>query len=241
MPAPAVTASVVSHAQNALVNQLLGDLGRVCAGQVKLILTENAPDAVALEPQRARCPAERIVNDRRQGFGANHNQAFRRCDTPFFCVLNPDLRLARNPFPDLMAQLSAPTRAAVGPLVRTPSGEIENSARRFVTPGSLLRKFFHRRDDPEYPADRGPIAVDWIAGMFILFRADAYRASGGFDEAYFLYYEDVDLCQRLRRQGLEVIYDPQVEVTHDARRASRRHLRLMAHHLASMLRYLSRY
>jgi GT2 family glycosyltransferase len=241
MSAPAVTVSVVSHAQNALVNQLLGDLGRVCPGQLGLILTENAPDAVALEPQRALCPAQRIVNRQPLGFGANHNQAFGRCATPYFCVVNPDIRLARDPFPALTAHLSAPGIAVAGPLVRAPSGEVENSAHRFLTPAALLRKFFHRRDPPEYPVDRGPVEVDWIAGMFMLFRADAYRLLGGFDEAYFLYYEDVDLCRRLAQKGLKVLYDPTIEVTHDARRASRRNPRLMAHHLSSMLRYLWRY
>jgi GT2 family glycosyltransferase len=63
----------------------------------------------------------------------------------------------------------------------------------------------------------------------------------GFDEAYFLYYEDVDLCRRLRKRDYRVVYEPRAEVTHAARRASRRDLRLMRHHLASMLRYLSRY
>ncbi len=75
--------------------------------------------------------------------------------------------------------------------------------------------------------------------MFMLFRSETYRAAGGFDEAYFLYYEDVDLCRRLRAAGKSIVYQPEAEVVHEARRASRRQPRLALHHLKSMLRFLS--
>jgi len=70
-------------------------------------------------------------------------------------------------------------------------------------------------------------------------RASDYAALGGFDEGFFLYYEDVDLCARLWRGGREVVLCPEVQVVHDARRASRRHLRHMRWHAASMARYFS--
>jgi GT2 family glycosyltransferase len=127
-----------------------------------------------------------------------------------------------------------------GPLVRGPGGAIEDSARRFPTPWRLLKKAFVERRAPDYPVDRGAQDVDWIAGMFMLFRSEAFRAAGGFDEAYFLYYEDVDLCRRLRRTGGKVLYQPQAEIMHDARRASRRDPRLALHHARSVLRFLTR-
>ena len=89
-------------------------------------------------------------------------------------------------------------------------------------------------------ADRGATQADWLAGMFMLFRSDAYRTVGGFDEAYFLYYEDVDLCHRLRASGASVMFEPGAEVVHDARRASRRNPRLAMHHLAGIFRFLFR-
>ena len=91
-----------------------------------------------------------------------------------------------------------------------------------------------------YAKEEGLIEVDWIAGMFMAFHEDAFRAVRGFDERFFLYYEDVDICRRLRRAGYVVVYDPRSSVIHDARRASRRNVRLMAIHAASALRYLLR-
>ena len=112
--------------------------------------------------------------------------------------------------------------------------------RRFSTVVNLIAKLFADRGQPDYPVDRGALEVDWIAGMFMLFRADTYRAAGGFDEAYFLYYEDVDICRRLQRLGAAVVFEPRAQVVHDARRASRRSARLALHHVASTLRFLSR-
>ena len=235
-----ITLSVVSHGQNVLVNQLLADIGRVCANRVALILTENIPDATPLETGALDCPVEFLRNSRRQGFGANHNAAFQHCRTPYFCVCNPDIRLSQDPFPELLDSLAAPEAAVVGPLVSTPTGLVEDSARRYPTATALGKKLIREPTAPDYPIDRGPIAVDWIGGMFMLFRADAFRAVGGFDESYFMYYEDVDLCARLRLDRRTVIYDPRARVIHDARRESRRKLRLAMHHLASILRFLYR-
>lgn len=240
MPERNVTLSVVSHRQNALVNQLLEDIQRCCADRVALVVTENIPDPMPLETSALSCPVQRIANDRVKGFGANHNAAFRHCRTPWFCVANPDIRLPADPFASLIAAFDDPAVAAAGPVVRSPAGTIEDSARRFPTAGSLLKKVLAEKRQPDYPADQGPLRVDWLAGMFLLFRADAYRSVDGFDEAYFLYYEDVDICHRLRLGGAAIVYEPRAEVIHDARRASRRDARLALHHLASILRFLRR-
>lgn len=235
-----ITLSVVSHGQNALVNQLLEDVRRTCADRVALVLTQNLPDPVALDTARFAGPVEVIENDVRKGFGANHNAAFAHCRTPFFCACNPDIRLPADPFPPLVEALERPRAAVAGPLVRNPAGAVEDSVRRFPSVASLVAKLFADRRQPDYPVDRGALEVDWIAGMFMLFRADAYRAARGFDEAYFLYYEDVDICHRLQRRGAVVVFEPRAQVIHDARRASRRNARLALHHLASTLRFLSR-
>jgi N-acetylglucosaminyl-diphospho-decaprenol L-rhamnosyltransferase len=233
-----ITLSVVSHGQNALVNGLLEDLGRNCADQVALVLTENISDKVPLQHAALACPTEIIANPQVKGFGANHNAAFARCRTPYFCVCNPDIRLPANPFPAMLAALEDGRAGAVGPLVRSPEGRVEDSARRFPTLASLAKKALREDRRPDYPVDQGPQRVDWIAGMFMLFRSDAYRTASGFDEAYFLYYEDVDLCRRLGAAGRTVIYQPAAEVTHAAQRASRRRPALALHHFRSALRFL---
>jgi GT2 family glycosyltransferase len=239
MPGRNVTLSVVSHGQNALVNQLLEDIQHHCADRVALVLTENIPDATPLSTGGLSCPLTRIVNDRIRGFGANHNAAFAHCKTPYFCVVNPDIRLPADPFPSLLQALSDERVAVAGPLVRNPAGSIEDSARRFPTATLLLKKALRDKRQPDYLFENGPQEVDWVGGMFMLFRSDAFRALRGFDESYFLYYEDIDICRRLHSEGETVLYAPGAEVVHDARRASRRDPRLALHHLRSIVRFLS--
>lgn len=94
--------------------------------------------------------------------------------------------------------------------------------------------------------DRGTYAVDrrarcfcpdWVAGMFMLFPSAAFEAVGGFDENFYLYYEDVDICVRLRHLGYRVAVMRGASVVHNARRDSRRCLRFARWHAASMARY----
>lgn len=233
-----ITVSVVSHRQNALVNQLLEDLQRHCADRVALVLTENVPDPTPLATSTLSCPVERIANDKVKGFGANHNAAFKHCRTPYFCVVNPDVRVPADPFSSLISNFNNDTVAVAGPLVRNPAGDIEDSARRFPTVAGLLQKLFAGTKRLDYPAAGGALRVDWIAGMFMAFRAEVFRAVGGFDERYFLYYEDVELCRRMGRLGLQVLYDSRAEIVHDARRTSRSNPNYLRWHLASALRFL---
>ncbi len=237
MSGDSIALSVVSHAQNRLVNQLLDDLAQLHPTGLSIIVTQNVPDADALAA--GQC-AEVITNDRPKGFGANHNAAFRRCSSPYFCVVNPDIRLDTDPLPELVRVLRPAHRGVAAPRVCDPEGRTEDSARRFPTVARLTRKLVSAAGGPDYPVDRGPLEVDWVAGMFMLFRSDAYREVGGFDERFFLYYEDVDICRRLRSRGLRCVYQPETSVIHDARRASRRDPRLMTVHAASALRYLTR-
>ena len=238
MTRPRITVSVVSHAQNALVNRLLEDLAEYCAPGLEVILTENIPDPVPLQLPRDVHRFEQLANEQPKGFGANHNSAFARSRGDLFFVVNPDIRLSGDPFPQLAVSLESGRAAAVGPVVRAADGRLEDSARRFPTVTSLLAKLVRSKTVPDYPIDKGPVEVDWIAGMFVGFRRDAYAAVGGFDERYFLYYEDVDLCRRLRSHAYKVVYETGVSVIHEARRASRRNPRLMRIHAASALRYL---
>jgi GT2 family glycosyltransferase len=103
----------------------------------------------------------------------------------------------------------------------------------------VLRRIFGQRLRPDYSLDGDvPFAVDWAAGMFLLFDSAAYRSVGGFDERYFMYLEDADICHRLWAKGRRVIAAPSVSVVHDAQRASRRSLKHMRWHGASMARFL---
>ena len=239
-PPAKLTVSIVSHGHGGMVEDLLQDLAS-CPEAVRIVLTLNVPEADIRVPAGM---AERVVllrNPAPKGFGANHNAAFRHCATPYFCVLNPDVRLQGNPFPVLLAALGDGV-ALSAPLVLSPAGEVEDSARHFPTVRRLFAKLMGWNDGRhrQETADEA-FRPDWLAGMFMVFASDAFAALKGFDEGYFLYYEDVDICTRLWRSRRSLVVCPQASVVHAAQRASRRNLRYMRWHLASMGRYFLRH
>lgn len=236
--AASVTVSVVSHGHGALVSSLLGDLAAHCGPSVEVVLTLNVPEATAFHESAWPFALRLLRNEVPAGFGANHNAAFRQCTTPYFCVLNPDIHLAADPFPRLVEALRNPAVGVAAPCILDPAGNVEDSARRFPTPGIILRKALGMNAGLDYAIGEEALSPDWVAGMFMVLRSDVFREVSGFDERYFLYYEDVDLCRRLRRRGYDVRLVPAVRATHDARRESHHSVRHLRWHVASMLRFL---
>lgn len=230
--------SVVSHGQEALVGCLLADLEQYCSGAVEVILTLNIPESLSFSTDAFRFPLRILKNERARGFGANHNAAFAHARADRFCILNPDLRFTMDPFPSLLQKCAEPRVGAVSAVVTGPDGTLEDHARPFPRVGELFGKALRGgAPDTNVTVDVNQ-RPDWIAGMFMMFRSDVYRAIGGFDERYFLYYEDVDLCARLRASGYDIQVDPAVRVVHFARRTSRRNLRYFLWHFRSMLQFL---
>jgi GT2 family glycosyltransferase len=232
----AITVSVVSHGQGQLVAALLEDLA-CCQNVLAVVLTQNIPENDIPCPVSLQSRLRVIRNERPRGFAANHNQAFRFSETSMFAVLNPDIRLTADPFAQLVQVLEKSSGGVIAPAVRNPNDDLENSARKFPTLLRLLRKLMGFEDGRIATKGETPQDVDWAAGMFLLFSSSVYSDLGGFDEGFFLYYEDVDICARLWRRGRRVILHPGVNVIHAAQRASHRKLRYMRWHLSSMLRY----
>jgi N-acetylglucosaminyl-diphospho-decaprenol L-rhamnosyltransferase len=233
-----LSVSVVSHGQAALVSQLLEDLAAIGSSDFEVILTINVPEPLELRVENYPFPLRIVRNTHRKGFGANHNAAFAIAQGRFFAVLNPDIRIRIDPFPALCAAAAEPGVGVAAPLVLSPRGDIEDNARRFPTLVSLARKLMLGSHGPDYPIASARVSPDWVAGMFMVFVREAFASVSGFDERYFLYYEDVDLCWRLRRSGHDVRLLPPVRVVHEARRASHRDVGHMRLHLRSMLRFL---
>ena len=235
-----LTLSVVSHGHGALIAELLDDIARFVPTPLRLVLTLNRPDPEqAWENLHYPFEIETIRNASPKGFGANHNAALGRTRSDFFCVLNPDIRLTSDPFPTLASQLSDHGTGVVAPMVVAPDLSHEDHARDFPSIFSLAAKALGSRPATPPPNDKSIYHPDWIAGMFMMFNSETLRSVGGFDDRYFLYYEDVDLCARLRERGLQVAVCPAASVIHAARRESRRNLQFAFWHLRSALRYLA--
>jgi N-acetylglucosaminyl-diphospho-decaprenol L-rhamnosyltransferase len=233
-----IAVSIVSHGHGDMVCRLATQLLEYPEVS-RLVITLNVPEKLPLS-EDARI--EVVCNDMPRGFAENHNQAFLRVGEPYFCPLNPDVELQGNPFSVLLTLLADERVGMVAPQVVSPGGLHEDSWRHFPTLTSLLRKALGMGDGRyRLPGDGRPFSPEWVAGMFMLFRSDVFRCLGGFDEDFFLYYEDVDICTRLWKNGYRLLACPAVSVVHDAQRDSRRKWRHLRWHLGSMARYFAKH
>lgn len=233
-----ITISIVSHNHGPLVKTLLDQLC-LCRDHIeKIIVTFNIREKVRIRQDNYPFEICSIYNDNPKGFGANHNQAFGHCNTEYFCVMNPDISVSEDPFLPLLSYIGNRNIAIIAPTIVNMNGVVEHSARYFPTPWGLIKKVvgcydgvYPRRDNQslEYP--------DWVAGMFMLVESKSYATLSGFDEAFYLYYEDVDLCARAWQKRMVVALCQDVSVVHDARRSSHRDFKFFKWHVKSAARF----
>lgn len=235
---PDLSISIVSHRQIQLVQSLLDDLQKYCSCiSFEVILTVNVEETLSFDKSDFGFFIRIIRNATQKGFAANHNQAFTHATGQYFCVMNPDIRLNNDPFQALLSCLQDSSIGVAAPVVVGESGEMEDSARRFPTPLKILCKAIGGCKDSDYAVTDELVYPDWAGGMFLLFPRGIFEKLGGFDQRYFLYYEDVDICARLRLLGYEVALCPAAKVIHHAHRSSHRNLKYLRWHLTSMTRF----
>jgi GT2 family glycosyltransferase len=202
-----------------------------------VIVVDNASRDGSERVAAARSSGVRLVrNDVNRGFGAAVNQAAALTTASRLLLLNPDCELERGAVETLADALDANSDAALAaPQLLNADGTTQASARG--EPGALtglfgrhsaLARWFPnaapaRRNLPAADIVRSGAAVadvDWVMGACMLIRRAAFDEVGGFDEGYFLYWEDADLCHRLRARGARILYVPSARVRHAGARSA---------------------
>lgn len=239
-----MTLSIVSHGHMHYVCRLLQDIARFERDDLEVILTLNLPETVGCDLKSLPFRVQLIQNSHPKGFAANHNGAFALSRGENFVILNPDIQLTTDPFGPLLAMLARHRKSIVAPLIVNQTGSIEDSARNFPSPLSLMKKVAGKALKLRLPGDvlvaRDEMLVpDWVAGMFMVVPRSIYSALQGLSEYYFLYYEDVDFCARARLAGIEILVNQQVSVIHEAQRDSHRKARYLLWHMKSAAKFFT--
>ena len=250
-PAETVAAITVSYGSGDVLPGLLGSL-RVAAQQpLTVFVVDNSPEP-AVEELALRSGATYLPLPANPGYGGAVNAAARLLDdsVEWLLVVNPDVVLEPGSVDALLAAAAGdPAIGAVGPAILSPDGSVYPSARQIPSlrtgighalfsgawPGNPWSRRYRQAD--EFAArDAG-----WLSGACLLVRRSAFDGVGGFDEGYFMYFEDVDLGMRLGRAGWRNRYEPAARVTHSGAHATTRAREAMveAHH-ASAGRFLTR-
>lgn len=173
------------------------------------------------------------------GFGAAVNYGVRLTTGEFFAILNPDVFFDDpREVEQLMHPFADPRVGMVGPALILPDGRMQDSARSVPAPWQIVARRLTGRELGAVH-DTSARDVDWLVGACMVVRRAAFEDSGGFDERYGMYFEDVDLCVRFWRRGWRVVYEPSSRVRHDHRADSRKTLigKAMRRHLRSAARF----
>jgi len=234
--------SIVSHGQGHLVELLLADLAEIDFSiftSVSTLVTLNIEED---EGFLVKYLDEIVIirNVRPQGYGSNHNQAFSVSGGDFFVVMNPDIRVGSS-FASHIFKESEIDWGCMAPRVLAPDGSIEDSARRYPSLFRIGERVLLNRRTPDYQismTNRELIPVDWVAGMILIFKSSVYQSLKGFDDNYYMYLEDADICRRSNELGYTVVLNPDFSIIHDARRNSLKSARHFQWHLRSMIRFI---
>jgi GT2 family glycosyltransferase len=205
-----------------------------------LVVDNASTDGSVAMVQREFPQVQLLINERNLGFATANNRALRQAKGRDVLILNPDTEVRPGAVHALISALDAqPGAVAVGPRVLRPDGRLDLACRRrFPSPGVAaarllgLSRLFPRhplfaRYNMTYRAADEPAEIDAGTAAAMLFRRRALEAVGYFDQAFFMYGEDLDLCYRLKQAGGRIYYVPQAVVMHRKGMASRQQARSM--------------
>lgn len=252
-PGTVLSVLTVNYHSSDQLRQLAESLSRHAGRQsIELVVTNNSPaDAVRLP---TRSFSITILESRNRGFAAGINRALRASRGETIMIANPDVKVTAGALDRAVDYLAGhPDVGVLLPLLRYPDGRIQFSVRRFYTwpvvlyarsPARVLgyRPPFFRRYLCEDIDRSKPVNVDWGLGAAMFLRRQDCGPQGVFDEGFFMYFEDVDLCYRTWQRGQRVLYCPQVECVHAHRRMSRNPFSLSGwRHTQSLFRFIRKH
>ena len=205
-----ITAIVVAYDSAEVLPACLSALG---AEGVPAIVVDNASCDASAEIARAH-GAQIIVNARNEGYGRANNRGVSACTMPYVLIVNPDVEIRPGAIAALLAAAERyPDAGMLAPRIVEPSGRV------FLQPRSLLSPP-HLNRAGTMPIPEGDACLPFLSGACLLIRREVFVSLGGFDPAIFLFYEDDDLCRRMRDAGHALVHVDEAEARHGRGRST---------------------
>lgn len=243
----------VTYSPGATLERFLDTLEKATYRDLRVVLVDNGSTDGAPEQAALRVGVELLRTGDNVGYGtaANRGVAMLGAEVGWVVVANPDIEWTPGALDTMLEAAERWDRVgSIGPQIRQPDGDVYPSARRLPTirsgvghalfarrwPGNPWTRGYYRQTDDDF-VER---PSEWLSGSCLLVRREAFEEVGGFDERYFMYFEDVDLGERLGAAGWLNLYVPSAVVTHlQGYATSRECVRMAAAHHESAYRYLS--
>ncbi len=246
---------IVSHESRsdlpACLESVYDQVGKLA---VEVILVDNASTDGSAAFVAAAFPQVRlVVNSNRRGFAANLNHALRLSQGHYILSLNPDTVLLQGALETLVTFMDVtPDAAVAGCKAFYPDGRLQYTCREFPSVATILWRWLHldqvylphfyrRFLLQDWPHDEVR-QVDWVLGACMILRREPIFEIGLFDEAFYMYYEDIDVCYRFKQHGFAVYFVPDAQIIHKYHRSSARGFnRLTIEHIKSIVRYFRKH
>lgn len=242
----------VTYSPGETLESFLDSVGTSYRGPTDVVLADNGSTDGSIESAEQRAGVRVLRTGGNLGFGTAANRGASIIDraAEFVLVANPDVVLHPGSLDELLAAaLRHPQAGALGPAILTPEGELYPSARRLPTiwlgAGHAVLGWAWPTNPwtRQYRAENAQVherAAGWLSGSCLLLRRKAFEQIAGFDERYFMYFEDVDLGLRMQQAGWQSVYVPDAVVTHiGGHAAEQQGARMVAEHHRSAYRYLA--
>jgi N-acetylglucosaminyl-diphospho-decaprenol L-rhamnosyltransferase len=217
--------------------------------RLDVVVVDNASrDGSARAAAKLRPELRLVENPTNRGLSAAWNQGAAETDAPWILFLNPDAEVWAGDLAGFAkVGTERPEVAVLGPLVRNADGTIYPSGRGFPSVSRALGHAFLGPIAPNNPTTRAyrqadwdrrtERLVDWVSGACMLVRRKAFEDIGRFDEGFWLYGEELDLCTRMRDEGWAVLFSPALEILHEGGVSTGRSRQTHVQHSRSIYRY----
>lgn len=196
----------------------------------------------------------RYIHSANRGYGAGHNIAIREAsdrESKYHIVVNPDIYFEKDSIPRLKTYMDThPQVGLVMPKILYPDGDMQYLCKLLPTPWNLIGRRFipwknlleisNRQYELRFADYNKEMSVPSLSGCFMFLRMEVIRQTGGFDERFFMYTEDVDLCRRIGRIS-QTMYFPEVCVYHAYAKSSYKNKRLLRYHIYSAIKYFNKW
>ena len=220
----------------------------------EVFLVDNASNDATTGLVERNYPQVKIIKlKENKGFSFANNQILNRLNSKYHVVINPDIIFESNVFKELADYLEQNENVAIiTPKVLSEDGSIQYLAKKepklkYLLAGRLKNffKFLGKYHD-EYvmkektDKEKEPFEIENCTGCFMMIKTEVFKKLKGFDQRFFMYFEDVDLSIRARKYG-KIIFYPKTHVIHLWERASAKNLKFLLIHISSMIKYFSKW
>ena len=247
---PDITASIVIYREEISVLQKAIDSFLGSPFAKKIFLIDNSPDS-SMENHFQHPKIQYLSCKKNLGFARGHNfilQRLQQEESDFHLVLNPDVTFNPNIFNLLILELQKDLHLSLmAPRVLFPDNRLQYTARRYPTVKEMILRILKVSNEltkkQEFRHKNLGLSLypDFIHGCFMLFKTKDFLELNGFDERFFMYMEDVDICRRIDQHGKRKMYYPKVSIQHEFRKGSSKNLKLFFVHLSSAIKYYKKW